>query len=158
MFKQFEDFIVKNGKSASNYVKSIENTLQDLGSGYDFENFYRQIHMAPMDELKKTKEEVLKEIDNIPLTAADRKKQKEQAEKEFKEVKSLMLDDYNLAVKIFEKNFKQYLFKYLSPEVKNVAEIIYNRAYDEGHANGYTEIEIHFNDLVDFVTEILNKK
>ena len=38
------------------------------------------------------------------------------------------------------------------------AEIIYNRAYDEGHANGYTEIEIHFNDLVDFVTEILNKK
>ena len=158
MFKQFEEFIVKNGKSASDYVKSLENTLQDLESSYAFESFYRQIHMAPMDELKKAREEILKEIDNTPLTAADRKKQKEQVEKEFKEVKSLISDDYHFAVKIFEKNFKQSLFRYLSPEIKNVAEIIYSRAYDEGHANGYTEIEIHFNDLVDFVTEILNKK
>jgi hypothetical protein len=69
-----------------------------------------------------------------------------------------MFDDYHFAVKIFEKNFKQYLFKDLPDEVRNVAEIIYERAYNEGHANGYTEIEICFDDLVDFVTEILNKK
>ena len=158
MFKQFEEFIVKNGKSASNYVKSIENTLQNLGSGCDFESFYRQIHMVSMNELFKVKDEVLKEIDNTPLTASNRESKKEQVEKDVKEVKLLIIDDYRLAVKIFEKNFKQYLFKDLPPEIKDVAEIIYRRAYDEGHANGYTEIENYFDDLVDFVTEILNKK
>ena len=158
MFKQFEEFVVANGKFASNYVKSLEPTLQKVGTAYEFESFYRQIHMASVDELKKVKAEVLKEIDDTPLTAKEREEQKKRVEKEFKEVKSIMFDDYHLAIKIFEKNFKQSLFRYLSPEIKNVAEIIYSRAYDEGHANGYTEIEIHFNDLVDFVTEILNKK
>ena len=158
MFKQFQDFIIKNGKSTSNYVKSLENTLQSLGSGVDFEVFYRQIRPVSADEIKKVKDEILKEIDNTPLTASDREDKKKQVEKEVKEVKTMIVDDYKFAVKIFEKNFKQYLFKDLSPEIKDVAEIIYRRAYDEGHAQGYTEIEICFDDLVDFVTEILNKK
>ena len=158
MFKQFEEFVVANGKFASNYAKSLEPTLQKVGTAYEFESFYRQIHMASVDELKKAKDEVLKEIDDTPLTAKERKERKERAEKEFKEVKSIMVDDYHFAVKIFEKNFKQYLFKDLPDEVRNVAEIIYERAYNEGHANGYTKIEICFDDLVDFVTKILNKK
>lgn len=158
MFKQFEDFIVKNGKATSNYVKGLENTLQSLGSGVDFEVFYRQIRPASVDELEKAKDEILKEIDDTPFTTSDRENKKKQVEKEVKEVKAMIVDDYKFAVKIFEKNFKQYLFKDLSPEIKDVAEVIYRRAYDEGHAHGYTEIEICFNDLVDFVTEILNKK
>ena len=158
MFKQFEDFVVKNGKTTSNYVKSLENTLQDLGSGYAFESFYHQIHPVSVNEILKVKDEILKEIDNTPLTASDRENKKKQVEKEVKEVKAMIVDDYKFAIKIFEKNFKQYLFKDLSSEIKDVAEIIYRRAYDEGHANGYAEIEICFDDLVDFVTEILNKK
>lgn len=35
------------------------------------------------------------------------------------------------------------------------AEIIYTKAYDDGHCDGYRSVIIHASDLCDFVTELM---
>jgi len=42
----------------------------------------------------------------------------------------------------------------IAEDVRKKAEIIFSKAWEDGHANGFYEVEMHFRDLVDFAKEL----
>lgn len=53
-----------------------------------------------------------------------------------------------------ELEFKQDLFKEFGVEDDSAREIIFRKAWDEGHSAGYQEVYFEFSELMDFVKDV----
>ena len=158
MFKQFEDYLAANSKIATTYVEKLDNTLKDIQNSDALNQFYQQIPWGSK-ELSEVRKEILKEIDNTPMTALERREKIRQVdEEEWKEVRSVIRKDYKQAQKILvDKYFKKLLYQDLTPDVLKVADLVFARAWDEGEEGGLTEVEDCFVELIKFVSAILTK-
>lgn len=59
---------------------------------------------------------------------------------------------------LLEEKFKNYLSNSNSLLSKKQAEIVWDKAYIDGHPSGYENIEWHFNELADFYEKMVNAK
>ena len=159
MFKQFEDYLAINSKIATTYVKGLDSTLKEIQNSDVLNQVYQQIPFLGSKELSEARKEILKEIDNTSMTALERREKIRQVdEEEWKEVRSVIHKDYEQAQKILvDKYFKKILYQNLTPDVLKVADIIFDRAWDDGKEIGLTEVEACFIELVEFVSTILTK-
>ena len=71
------------------------------------------------------------------------------------EVKALLKqkrEDYGAAVKQVNDNFRKALAKeYLRTSEKSKEQKVWDLAWDKGHANGYYDVESHYQDFADLV-------
>jgi len=58
---------------------------------------------------------------------------------------------YGEEINKLNKEFKLALFKEYNMETHPKREQIFTKAWEDGHANGYNEVEIIFSDLVDLL-------
>lgn len=61
------------------------------------------------------------------------------------------LREYYKKTNAIEHEFKDYLFKKFDVELHPKREDVYLKAYEHGHASGFSEIECWFADLVDII-------
>ena len=59
--------------------------------------------------------------------------------------------DYENASHKITEEFKQALFKHYGVENNPKREKAYELAWEEGHSNGYSEVEIYFSDFVHLI-------
>lgn len=63
--------------------------------------------------------------------------------------------EYNGAVGEVIEKFRDWLGdKYASEFPKEVQDLIYGKAWEDGHAHGLSEVESHYIDTVDFVEKV----
>lgn len=139
---------------ASSFVaKAIEN--DKLKKTSDFEKLYHSIPNTK-DVIDKMRKDAIAELDDTPLTKKDRQKALLEIDDNFSEIKKHLSNDRRKANAMFNEAFKDYLAKTHGNDNKKLMDIVYSKAYDEGHAYGFSEVENHFIDLMDFVDEIVN--
>ena len=98
-------------------------------------------------------------VDDIPLTSV----QYENAKNIIRDACGKANVESNKAYNQFHskvnEKFKDilwnYSFSYKGKNKKEVFNLIFNRAWDEGHAQGLTDVSNEFDDLDDFVNDIL---
>lgn len=98
-------------------------------------------------------------VDDIPLKKKDYDEAVEYLSTLIKQYNSKANDAYRKASNQTERAFKDVLrrdsFTYNGPNADKVFDIIYSKAYENGHASGYYEIKSEFDDLDDFVDDII---
>ena len=155
MFKKFDDFIANKGNAAVDYVNANTRKIKTFTSAYQFEEFFRTVKMTPYDDIAAVKKDIMDDIDNTRLTTKERDALLDNLKKDEKKVRSIVCDDYRKAINQFTKMFKDFLINTMPENLKSKADIIYDRAYDQGHANGFTSIASEFDDLCDFASDII---
>jgi hypothetical protein len=155
MFKKFDDFIANKGNAAVDYVNANIGKIKTFTSAYQFEEFFRTVKMTPYDDITAVKKDIMDDIDNTRLTTKERDALLDNLKKDEKKVRSIVCDDYRKAMNQFTKMFKDFLIDGMPENLKSKADIIYDRAYDQGHANGFTSIASEFDDLCDFASDII---
>ena len=99
-------------------------------------------------ELKKDIEE------NFVGTLAQINSELEKAKQQSDEIMRQNRDEYYKLSNQIEEKFKKYLFNQNFNFSKKQNQLIFNKALEKGHSDGYYNVEWHFNDLADFVEEI----
>jgi len=69
------------------------------------------------------------------------------------EINAKMKEEYEL--------FKKQQIQYIQSQgnfTASQSEMIFQRAWEDGHANGYTEVCIHIEDLIDWLNDFNNAK
>lgn len=62
---------------------------------------------------------------------------------------------YHVAVAELEAQWREWLFQEHADDFSTeAAKIIFSRAWEEGHAGGYSEVEMYFIDLVALVRDV----
>ena len=77
-----------------------------------------------------------------------------EADKEFRRRR----DDYAIQRRAVEDDFKRWLFQAYGNASDKVNEIVYYKAYEDRHAQGFASIMSCFIDQIDFAERILNAK
>lgn len=67
------------------------------------------------------------------------------------------LENYRRGEMEREKKFVKDLYKKYGFVNNELNDIIYSKAYDDGRAYGWSEVELCFSDLAEFVKDILTK-
>lgn len=63
---------------------------------------------------------------------------------------------YNEQRAKLEKQWKDWLHKEYAPSFsEDLHNHVYGKAWEDGHSYGYHEVEIHYEDLVDFVAKAI---
>ena len=103
--------------------------------------------------------EMKKEVEETFVgTLSEINKKLESIKQEANELSKKGADERRKLSDLLEEKFKNYLFdnnSFLSEEQK---EIVWNKAWDKGHAEGYENVEWHFDDLADFYEDMFNAK
>ena len=62
---------------------------------------------------------------------------------------------YRAAVAELEAEWREWLFQEHADDMSTeAAQVVFARAWEEGHASGYSEVEMHFVDLIGLVREV----
>jgi len=155
MFKKFDDFVANNGRSAADYVHVNTEKIKTFTSVQQFEDFFRTINKTSYDDIIKVKKDIMNDIDNKRMTTRERDASLDNLKKDEKKVRTIVNDDYRKAVNLFTTMFKNFLKDTMPENLKSKFDIIYNKAYDQGHADGFTSIASEFDDLCDFASDII---
>ena len=155
MFKKFDDFVANNGSTAVDYVQANTEKIKALTSAYQFEEFARTIKKTPTDDIIKVKKDIMDDIDNTRLTTKERDALLVNLKKDEKKVRVIVYDDYHKAMNLFTTMFKDFLKDTMPENLKSKFDIIYNKSYGQGHADGFTSIASEFDDLCDFASDII---
>lgn len=67
------------------------------------------------------------------------------------------LENYRRGEMEREKKFVKELYKKYGFVNEELNSMIYSKAYEDGHAYGWSEVELHFSDLAEFAKDILTK-
>lgn len=67
------------------------------------------------------------------------------------------LENYRRGEMEREKKFVKELYKKYGFVNNELNSIIYSKAYEDGHAYGWSEVELHFSNLAEFAKDILTK-
>lgn len=66
--------------------------------------------------------------------------------------------EYRKAVSEVEAKFKDWLAREYAPWLaKETQDMIWRKAWADGHAHGYWEVENHYMDLADFAEDVVNQ-
>ena len=101
--------------------------------------------------------QIIKQIDEIHLTRSEYDEYVEYAKDAVKKANHKLSSEYDDAQYKITEVFKKILksnFTYNGKNKDKVFDILYDRAYETGHANGYTEIQIEFNALDELLNDI----
>lgn len=78
--------------------------------------------------------------------------------KEHNETVRKVKEDYNYKLRKVNETFQRWVQQAIQKEIhvsEAVALIIYNRAWEDGHANGYHEVLYHAEEYCEFIKKIL---
>lgn len=134
------------------FLQNNTRALEKAGSISDLEEVFRGCKCPAVHRSSFS-------VDNIPLTRKqydDAKKLiRETCEKENVENNKTYNQFRNKAKEKFKDILWNNSFSYKGKNKKEVFNVIFNRAWDEAHAQGLTDVSYEFDDLDDFVSDIL---
>ena len=63
---------------------------------------------------------------------------------------------YDTGLASIESSWKEWLYQDAAPDLsKEAADLIFQKAWDDGHSGGYEEVDMHFRDLVALVQSVM---
>lgn len=123
----------------------IDAQLKDTMSVYDISELATKLPYNHIDE-----KEIIKKIDDLPLTRTDYDAYVEYATTAVREANYKLRGMYDGAQKRLGDKFKDALkrtFLYDGKNKDKVFDVLYRKAYSEGHSNGYLSVRDKFDEL-----------
>lgn len=131
----------------------VEARISDMMSIHDIDELSLKLPYNRID-----KKEIIKQIDNIPLTKANYDAYVEYATNAVKEANFKLNGQYDAMQRRLEDKFKEALKRTFLYEGKNkdeVFDVIYGKAYADGHSNGYLSVRDKFDEFDEFLHDAL---
>ena len=153
MDKIFASFVKKNKNFATEYIaKELADTSKMKTN--DFDKIY---HSLPCEKnlIDKLRKDVMAKLDNEKLTRAEYQQKLIEIDNTISELRKALYEDRRNAIRLFNDKFKQYLIEKYGDDNRRLMDVVYRKAYANGHSGGLHEIETEFDDLMDFADEIV---
>lgn len=114
----------------------------------DYKSISNSIRLIPRD--KVILKEVVEEMGTFIGTRSEYEKEFNKRYDKLKEEKDIKLHNYNNELSLIIKEWKEVMKRQLQTiDSQELFDIVYEVAYEEGHAYGFNEVEIKFENLID---------
>jgi hypothetical protein len=160
MKKQYEEYLKKYENLSTDFINNKKSNIRNYKTSVAFDKLNTILKTTIIDEcnheLFMIYLEIEEKFNETPMPYRERPIRYNELLKEYDEIKQIIYDNNEKAKQLLNEMFKNYLLK-KSNLPKNIFDTIYQKITIEKYSICYREIEMEFNNLKDFVFNIMEE-